>query len=495
MSTFYGLEMAKQALFAQQAALHTTGHNISNANTEGYSRQRVNFETNIPFPGASRNRPEIPGQIGTGVQVGAVERIRNEYLDGQFRSENSKAGFWETKADALRRMENVLNEPSEAGLSHSMDQLWQSLQDLSVNPENSGARSVVLQRGQALAETFQYLSQSLNTIRGDLKTEIDTKLNNANSLLTQIQEINVQVKHSETHGYLTNDLYDRRDNLIDELSNIMPISTSYDNSHATSEMAAGVVTITVVGENGASLTLLDGISGEVQQFDEAVTETVDGVEVISDITAGGVSLPFKDANGSLSGLIEAYGHTFNGDVEGEFTSVLSSLDQAAKSFVDAFNEVHREGTGLDGSTGVNFFSEIGEVSGAAGAIEVALEEPDQIAASLNGNMGDGQNALELAQVFDEDLDGLDNSSVKDFYEGVIGSLGVQAQEANRMADNTGMLRSQVENQRMSVSSVSLDEEMSNMIKFQHAYNAAARTMTATDELLDRVINNMGLVGR
>src|SRR5690606_9711793 len=220
MSTFGGLEMAKQALFAQQSALYTTGHNIANANTEGYSRQRVNFETATPYPAGSRNRPQIPGQIGTGVEVGDIQRIRDQYLDMQFRGENSKVGYWETRAGALARMENLLNEPSDSGLSAVLDQFWQSLQDLSVNPENSGARSVVVERGQTLAETFNYLSDSLHAIRKDLEQEIDVTIKDVNSLLKQIHNINVQVSELEPHGYVANDLYDRRDKLIDELSSI-----------------------------------------------------------------------------------------------------------------------------------------------------------------------------------------------------------------------------------------------------------------------------------
>ncbi|MYL59130.1 flagellar hook-associated protein FlgK, partial [Virgibacillus halodenitrificans] len=137
MSTFHGLEMAKQALFAQQSALYTTGHNISNANTKGYTRQRVNFETMNPYPAAARNRPELPGQMGTGVQTGSIQRVRDSYLDVQFRAENSKSGYWSTMSDALTRLEGVMNEPSDSGLSKTMGQFWQSIQDLSSNPENS----------------------------------------------------------------------------------------------------------------------------------------------------------------------------------------------------------------------------------------------------------------------------------------------------------------------------------------------------------------------
>src|SRR5690606_8204374 len=154
MSTFHGLEMAKRALFTQQSALYTTGHNISNANTEGYSRKRVNFETLPAYPNGARNRPQITGHFRQGVQAGYVERIRDSFLDLQYRAENSKSGYWETMSNSLYRMESLLNEPSESGLSNTMDKFWQSLQDLSVNPENTGARSVVVQRGQAVADTF-----------------------------------------------------------------------------------------------------------------------------------------------------------------------------------------------------------------------------------------------------------------------------------------------------------------------------------------------------
>src|SRR5690625_766012 len=150
MGTFQGLELARKALFAQQGALYTTGHNIANVNTAGYSRQRVNFETTTPFPVPSRIQPNIAGQIGTGVKIGTVQRVRDQFLDFQYRSENSRLGYWEAKQEALSRMENLLNEPSEIGLSNIMDRFWQSLEELANHPENSGARSVVAERGLAL---------------------------------------------------------------------------------------------------------------------------------------------------------------------------------------------------------------------------------------------------------------------------------------------------------------------------------------------------------
>ncbi|GAB3802887.1 flagellar hook-associated protein FlgK [Virgibacillus kimchii] len=508
MSTFHGLEMAKQALFAQRSALHTTGHNISNANTEGYTRQRVNFETTSPYPAGARNRPEMPGQMGTGVQAGSIERFRDQFLDNQFRAENGKSGYWEAMSDALGRMENIMNEPSESGLSHTMDQFWQSLQDLAVSPDHSGARSVVAQRGLAVGETFNYLGDSLSSIRTDLQNQINTTVSDANSTMRQIHNINEQIKQLEPHGYLPNDLYDERDRLIDDLSNMMNIKVTYEKSgDGSPDIAKGLATIEVVNNQGREfeppVMLVNGNPGEGTVYELEAAYGNGPYNEVTSVTADGEAFDILASNGSLGGLIEAYGHNMEENEEGTgvYTSMLANLDEMANAFASAFNEVHQNGYNLDGDQGASFFTYKDGLTGARGLTveQDILDQPERIAASADGAAGNGANASELAAVFNnKNLDGNplgENTSVNSFYQSMIGELGVAAQEANRMTNNTEILRSQVENQRMSVSSVSLDEEMSNMIKFQHAYNASARSMTAMDELLDRIINNMGLVGR
>ena len=498
MSSFHGLEMAKQALFAQQAALYTTGHNISNANTDGYSRQRVNFKTMSPYPAASRNRPEIPGQMGTGVQIGTVERIRNQFLDSQFRTENSKSGYWDTKADALSRMEELLNEPSDSGLSKTMSEFWDSLQELSANPTNSGARSVVANRALAVTETFNHLSKSLHAIRTDLENQIEVTVDQANSLLGQINHINEQVKKVEPHGYLPNDLYDERDRLIDELSEIMNIKVTYsESSNSSLDIGQGIASIELVDAEGKSL--------ETPVF--LIERNADGHPLVNplelNIGEDGAVVTVGNSDdigtlsiGSLTGLIESYDEIY--------PKMLEQLDQLAYEFANGFNALHHDGYDLDGVEGIDFFIipeeiDLNNPSGAAGFITVnqdILEHPNLIAASTDGTSGNGDHAQALADFFsDPEKVNLDGKSVNSYFESIIGKLGVDAQEANRNAHNASILRSQVVEQRMSVSAVSLDEEMTNMIKFQHAYNAAARSMTTIDEMLDRIINGMGLVGR
>lgn len=507
MSTFHGLEMAKRALFAQQSALYTTGHNISNANTEGYSRQRVNFETMNPYPSASRNRPQLPGQMGTGVTVQTVERIRNKFLDFQFRAENNQKGYWDTKADALTRMENLLNEPSDSGLSKTLDSFWQSLQDLALNPDTSGAKSVVARRGLAVTDTFNYLSKTLQSIRADHKNQIEVTTKELNSLVSQINNINKQLKKIEPHGYLANDLYDERDRLVDKLSEIVNIRVEHHKSSETSlDIADGLISIAIINDEGVEVAKLidkDLNINEVEVEFVDVPNSYNAVKSIRIINESGDPVNILDHNvtGSLTGLVEAYGEEVSLEdgtltVKGKYPEIMDELDKMAYNFAKDFNKVHSLGHPQDDDTTKNFFvsEDVDFIEeevprGFASSITVNQEiskNPELIRVNTEENKNDGKNALELAKLFDEP---------RDFFASLIGDLGVETQEAKRNASNVGILRSQVEEQRMSVSAVSLDEEMTNMIRFQHAYNAAARSMTVVDEMIDRIINHMGIVGR
>lgn len=527
MSTFQGLEVARKALFAQQNALYTTGHNIANVNTEGYSRQRVNFAASTPFPVPSRVQPQIPGQLGTGVDVQAVQRVRNNFLDAQFRSEHSRLGYWETRSETLNRMESLLNELNETGLSNRMDLFWQSLQDLADHPDNTGARAVVAQRGLALAETYNYFSRSLEAIREDLANQItitvDDDLSDGNItseinlLLKNINELNKKIQEIEPHGFLANDLYDERDRLIDQLSNYMNIKVTTrasSNSPLELDIADGVVSIELLQNNGQSFepplylinagevgdSLEDAVNYLEVQFDDE-NKAVSGITIGNQVDGETGLARILQSDGALSALIETYGYTENGEVIGDYPEILADLDRMAKAFAAEFNKIHEEGIDINGNSanGRPFFvaKDGGEIT--SGNITVnpeIVEDSNLIAAGVSGQGNrNGDNALNLANVFDQNLVDLGGASVRSFYISLIGEIGVKVQEAETMTESTKILESQIDHSRLSVSAVSLDEEISNLIKFQHAYNAAARNMTAIDELIDRIINHMGLVGR
>lgn len=528
-STFQGLETARRGMFTQQSALYTLGHNVANANTPGYSRQRVNMMTETPYPSVGLNRPDIPGQMGTGVKTGSVQRVREGFLDVQYRNENTKFGYWEAKSTSLSKIENIMNELNNTGLAKSMDDFWQSLQDLAVNATNTGAKAVVKERGSALADTFKFMDTSLKTVRADFKNELDVSVTKINDLIDSIDDLNKQIAAVEPHGYLPNDLYDRRDVLIDELSTYANIKVEYVKSGGKPDpQAMGKATVKMVTDN-SDVSVLVG----TDQVNHIKLDFGGPEGTVNQLTIGNQVMNAADfkTQGKLKSIMESYGYVdASGNPVGELPHMLEELDNLAYTYAVKFNEIHMAGVSPneiaaweeakktnpdakleDFNQQIAFFvdAKMGEAPtskqgfasrmAVSGAIKDSL---DNIATSSleNGTVGDASNILKLAKVRDEKFDykggsTTEKASFHSYFQKVIGEMGVQTQQAERLAGNSEILLSSVNNQRSSVSSVSLDEEMTNMIQFQQAYNASARMITMIDECLDRIINGLGVGGR
>lgn len=549
-STFMGLEAAKRGMFTQQGAIYVTGHNIANVNTPGYSRQRVNFVQTEPYPAPGMNRPQIPGQMGTGVEAGSIQRVREKYVDVQYRGESNKLGYWDQRAQSLSKLEDILNEQKDTGLNATMAKFWQSLQDLSVHPENEGARAVVLQRGLAVAETFHYYSNSISGVKEDLRNEISVSVKDINSLLDQINNLNNQIGELEPHGYLPNDLYDERDRLVDDLSKYMNIKVEQVSSGPTApKIADGKYSIYLVDGNGNKLDdpkLIDaeaeagqqvnhiGIEGGFSSDDSDIIDMpAAGSDNVPGLTIGGESIEFYSGDsvtfsqGKLRGLIESFGYEADGETKGIYPEMLDKFDKLAYTFGTIFNEIHAKGYNLNGeNSDKQFFGGLDDLEngykGAAALITRNINDTSEIQASTTqtGAAGDGKNAINLSNIqnvilSDDEIklvgfgapdnpetisiSGLDlpikEGTLNTYRQGVIGRLGVDSQQASNMSKNSGVLLLGVDKNRQSISSVSLDEEMTDLIKFQHAYNASARNITVVDEMLDKIINSMGVVGR
>lgn len=558
-STFMGLETSKRGLYTQQSALYTTGHNISNANTLGYSRQRVNMAASLGYPGTGLNSPMTPGHIGTGVEAESVQRIRDQFIDRQYRQETNKLGFWESRTSAISQMEDIMSEPSEYGLNEAFNLFWSSLQDVGSNPEDTASRKVAIQRAEHLADTFNYLDTQLKQIQGNLGNEIDVSTTQINSILKQIAEINKQIQAVEPNGYIPNDLYDARDTLLDELNEYIPVSVESVKSGGNAlAIAEGSYKITYKTPNGTSITLVDGKNySEIKAVDTAGNKvdgnvddsTTGGFNAFSKIIVSDIGNPpdstttqgtleqadFETSKGKLLSLINSYGYknASSATTEGYYPDMLASLDKLAQVFVEAFNTVHQAGYTLNSTTnstgpdGGLFFVGDGATATTAGTVTARSikisddikNDPSKIAASsAPGEEGNGKWATELANLqskaidsggFTIDLDltnpndanvtytpttDLDGATFQSFYESLIGQLGVDGQESERLQFNSETIRLTVENNRASISAVSLDEEMTNMITFQQAYNANARMITVIDETLDKIINGMGRAG-
>lgn len=559
-STFMGLEASKRGMFTQQSALYTTGHNISNANTQGYTRQRVNMETTPGFPSPGLNTGKSAGHIGTGVQAHSVQRIRDEFVDRQYRQETNKLGYWQSTTQSISQMEDVMSEPSEFGINQAFTEFWKSMEDVVTNPKDTAARQVMISKGQSLAESFNYMDTQLKQVQGNIGNEINVITAEANSLLKQIADLNRQIQAVEPNGYMPNDLYDARDTLLDRLNEILPVSVSYEKSGGNAlAIAEGSMTVTFKPVNGdliilvhsknyAELSTMDSkgkpIDGDVDEDETAGYASFSGIVVKGsilkeenpnydatknptvskflyniDTNPTGKEVAYnqlEDSKGKLVALIDAYGYVEkdstgtvivegNGKpaVKGIYPEMLQKLDELASEFINAFNGMHaysedpvtnaviNQAYSLKGDKAGNFF----EGTTAKNMKVLDGMKPEDIAASnAIGEEGNNKNILALSALQSAVQGNLQGGTFQSYYKSLIGELGVTGQQAITNEFNSTTLRLQIENNRASFNSVSLDEEMTNMITFQQAYNANARMITAIDETLDKIINGMGRVG-
>ena len=539
-STFMGLEASKRGLFTQQSALYTTGHNISNANTQGYTRQRVNMETTPGFPGAGLNTPTTAGHIGTGVQAQSVQRMRDEFVDRQFRQETNKLGYWASTTKSISQMEDIMSEPSEFGINQAFNDFWKSIQDVSTNPEDASARKVMLAKGEALTDSFNYNYTQLQTIQANIGNEISVSTGQINSILKQIADLNRQIQAVEPNGYMPNDLYDARDTLVDELNDYIPVTIERVPSGGNAlAIAEGSLTISLHGKQlingkdyvqmqtlgssaaGAATAPINGNDlslgfTEIKTTDLLSSETHYQNEKTNNMLYTTHTFAYKDfeaSKGKLMALVDAYGFkSTNNEIRGTYPEMLQNLDRLVVAFKDAFNSMHQVGHSLDGTdvSDMEFF--VGDGALDFKVNEDFLKNPSAIAASSGkGEEGNGKWAIELSNLQFASMDGqdktflgttvvmdattnLNSATFQNFYKGLTGDLAVKGQEAIRLEYNSTTLHIQIDNNRASHNSVSLDEEMTNMITFQQAYNANARMITVIDETLDKIINGMGRVG-
>lgn len=495
-TTFSGISIALRGLQAQQLSLDVTGHNVANANNPNYSRQTALHAATKPYPTPMLAFTPTHGQLGTGVEVGQINRMRDGFVDLRLRQQLHDFHYWDTLRDGLSQVELFFNEPGENGIDHALDQFWDSLQDLSREPEFASVREVVVQRAQVLVEAIGATRGHLQSLRESVNGNIPLKVSEINSLGTRLAELNIQIGKISATGSLPNDLLDQRDALLEELSQLVDIEVVQDH--------AQMVGVTV---GGASLvhrgTFYNLMSGSAAAEDQGyrrhgVFWAATGNEVIVE-----------------SGELAGYLHLRDGEIQ----DALDGLDQWTYNFAAKFNEIHRGGFDLQGNGPASdqgepdffLFEQQGLAPGEPppfAAMNIKVNENIAAntalirASSVQHNEGNGQNALELARlrferVIQTDGGGGQSTSITigDAFNALISKLGVNTQRAIKMSENEETLTEHLRNLKEATAGVSLDEEMANMIRFQHAYNAAARMMTAVDETLDTIINRLGVVGR
>lgn len=592
MSGLFGtFNVGKRGLFAQQRSIDVTSHNIANANTEGYSRQRAILETTRPFGMPSMNNQVGPGQIGTGVDVSIIQRVRDSFMDYQVRREKSTLGQYEARDKYLSEIESIFNEPSENGISDLIGKFFDSWHQLSKQAESSNARTVVAQQASALASELNHTHSQLTKVKESAQESIKQTVFDVNSILNRLDKLNQQVISVKVSGMEPNDLMDQRDMLLDELSEKFNIKVEDDNFYGVN---LSPVDTDGLGYNVNSMLVRKNPNDAVRRFsyvtgiekttsgsgeykvtylkngdkDKPETITVkmtekeckeldrsrilwsqkdpnnpnkdgmivnkNGAEIVSGSTIdfedlAMFSLSKDEDRGELKGYMS---------VQKDVDNYMDQLNKLAKSIAMSVNAIH-SGEVNAAEDKLPFFIIKGDTTSdnekniTAANISInteILEDVMKIKVGVKGDPGldgesDGKRALAIAELrntlmkiqdVDYDMDrekfigtitgstnlvtnedgvstiksNINGMKVDNYFKDTVDKLGIQEQEARRIIKNQEVLLSSFQQRRDSISGVSLDEEMANLVQFQHAYQANAKIIATVDELLDVVVNGL-----
>ena len=543
MSLFSLLSVGTSGLAAAQLGMDISSQNISNADVDGYSRKRLNMAADYRADGTY-------GQMGFGVDVVNIERMRNTFVDQQIQQQNQQVGYYTQVDDAYKTIETVLTEPSDTGLQQYIDQFFDGWQNLANNPADLSARTMVQTNGQILTDTFHNVAKQLSDYKQSRNDEIISNVNKVNELSKDIFNLNKEIASVEISNQNANDSRDKRDKDLKELSKLIDVDTQ--------ENSIGQITVST----GGSII----VSPAYQQDIETTTSTYTAAD---GTTVTDIGLRFKDSklpytvqNGAIKGLLDSR------DVV--IPEYQKHLDDLAQALVQKVNAIHQTGYSLNGVSGLQFFdptvtgasdiklsasvlSNVQNIAAAtggqtlvaptqtlaltygtpgtlgqrniyAGSVSVQagtttlVENTDfqvdyqtgaiqMLHAGYNGTpltvnfkyttgnsqgAGDNANAIAIAQLRDTltmTSDTLGNPTVNfnGFYASFVGKLGLDHNESTSNLDSRNHLVSQYEAQQDSVAGVSLDDEMANIIKYQHTYEASARLITITGEMLDTLL--------
>ncbi len=552
------LNIGTRALFASQLAMDVAGQNISNADVDGYSRKRLNLSPDYRYD-------SYFGQMGMGVEVVNIERMRSAFIDRQIQRQNREVGYFKELDYAMESIENILNEPGDTGILYFMDQFFDSWQNLSNNPSDLSARNMVRTSAEILVEVFHNVANELDTLRQTRNTEIEERVNKVNAIAADIFNLNQEIGAVEIGNQNANDSRDKRDRLLKELSELIDIDVI--------ENQIGQVTVTTSGNILVSPEFIQELelTTRIYNLSDGTERTEVGIRFANS------KRPYDPKGGQIKGLINCR--------DSLIPQYQQQIDRLALAFAGKVNEAHERGYTLNGFTGVAFFdenitgardieisasvkSDVRNIAAASGG-ESYVAERNLLAAGAHnfgsspiqlyrdpssaspvparnivrgsvvvatpqvtltegvdyhidyvngtiqmlhsgydteditvdfeyrnggfGGPGDNTNALAIAQLrseltMSEDILGNPTVTFAQFYSSVIGVLGLSRNQAESNLETRRFLIKQYEAHQDSIAGVSLDEEMANIIKYQHTYQAAARIISVTDKMLDVLLN-------
>jgi flagellar hook-associated protein 1 FlgK len=464
MGSFDGLQTSLSSLYAQRRGMDVTGQNIANANTEGYTRQRVVMKSvggnTVPAIFSTWN-----GSSG-GVEVADVTRMRDTFLEVRGRGAHASLQQLGTGKEALAQLENVMAEPSDTGMASSLADLWGAFDDLANNPGELAARSALLERASSVADWLHSASSAISAQWSNARTQVDAVLAEVNNAASGVAELNDAIKRATVSGLPSNELADQRDLLAMKLAEL---------TGATTRAGADGTVDVVLG--GTAL-----VRGNVTEKLVSTTQPLDltGVSATNQVGIRWADdgAPASGLGGKTAGYLEVLNTTL--------PSWSARLDTVATNTGALINTQLAAGRDLDGAAGTALFS-----GTTAATFSVAITDGRKIAAAGPPPAGalDGGNADKLAAL------ATSASGPDAQFRQLVVDLGVQAQSVNRRVDVQSSVTDDLDDARDAQAGVNIDEEMVNMLTFQRAYEGASRVLTAVDQMLDTLINRTGMAGR
>ena len=474
VSTFGSLQTAYSGLAAARSGLDVTGQNIANAGTAGYTRQRI-VQSSVGAPaqtGIVRGAAALAGQ---GVSVDAIARLASSTLDTRVRFSSGAAAYAATRATALDQLETGLHEPGADGLATKLDGLWSAFGDLATHIDDPGAASALIGAAKTVASTLASGSAAVDAQWTATRGTVGSQVVQVNDAASRVATLNASIRSTIAGGGSANDLLDQRDQLTTQIASLTGAGVR-DNGDGTVDV--------VIGGNA----LVQGTSARSLALGGATTLSGTATDAPGLSWVGGAGGPVTLDGGSIAGGLSLLGPANAARSGGALAEASAAYDRVATDLATKVNAAHGAGTTPSGATGAPFFALTAGVPAAQGLTVVPTDASGLATRDATGRYD--ASALTASAAVGTGT-GAPDATWATFVTGV----GSASRTATSEATLTGLALTNAQTQQQSGAGVSLDEENVNLLAYQHAYQGAARVLTAVDEMLDTIINRLGLVGR
>lgn len=477
MASFSALETAKHGILAQKFGFDVTNNNIQNINTPGYSRRSAVLTETTP------HRQGNGVYVGTGVAANSLRTYREELFDRDVRNAIGRQANFATEQSLLERVESLLAEPSEHGISESLNQFFASLEAVSNSPQSMNHRENVLQTAHTLIKNLHYTAGVFTNARKDIRHDIENDVVEINKLLNEIADLNKSIAYTKADAGIENQTYfDKREVALEKLAKLTGAHVTHEENGTANVFINGINVVTAA--HASKLTLSENTN----------PATGESTLIINKIEPNGVQTgTVEPVSGELAARMKGYNVTFDPrDTSGAY-SAYTSINQFVNTLTTRINALTETGYGLHDPAGAPpgrkfFIPAVGDINAHNIELNPDLDADAALIpfSATAGTVGDNTIARAMARIA-SDQNFLNNYNPSGSFNAVLSKVGMMAQEAINGNKTMGLVVQQLEGQRESLMGVNLDEEAVNIVKYQRAFEASSRVVNMTNEMLQTLI--------